>query len=301
MKSKIFASILLSAVAIALGAVGIARHRFGPAPNVKPRTFEVQGVVRGVDLFNKTLRIAHQEIPNYMPAMTMPFPFKDAAPLKELVEGDSVQFELVVTENDSWISHVEKIQADHPGSVSTSAPDAAVAECLHPGETVPDFTLLNQDGQSFHLKDFHGKAVLLTFIYTRCPLPNFCPLMTKNFSELEQRLRKEFAGRFQLLSLSIDPGFDSPEVLKAYGARYEADPKDWTFATGDSASIRAIADVMGLSYEKENGLISHDLRTALIGPDGRLVHLWKSNVWTPYEVQRRVRETLTGSPDIAVR
>lgn len=301
MKSKIFAGTLLTTVAVALGGAWIARHRLVPAATEKARTFEVHGVIRGVDRSQKSVRIAHQEILNYMPAMTMPFAVKDAALLKDLAEGDTVQFELVVTENDSWVSHLEKIQADLTGSVSISAPSASAVECLHSGELVPDFNLINQDGQSFNLNDFHGKAVLLTFIYTRCPLPNFCPLMTKNFSELERRLTKEFAGRFQLLSVSIDPGFDRPEVLKAYAARAEADPKDWWFATGESSAIRAVGDAMGLSYEKENGLISHDLRTALIGPDGRLVHLWKSNVWTPYEVQRRVRETLTGSPDVAVR
>jgi len=144
-------------------------------------------------------------------------------------------------------------------------------------------------------------AVLLTFIYTRCPLPNFCPLMSKNFSELEHRLGAKFTNRFKLLSVSIDPEFDTPEVLKAYASRYEARPGDWTFACGNADQIKFVADLMGLYYARENGLISHDVRTALIGPDGRLVHLWKSNVWTPYEVQRRVREILTGAKDFAAR
>jgi protein SCO1/2 len=144
-------------------------------------------------------------------------------------------------------------------------------------------------------------AVLLTFIYTRCPLPNFCPLMSKNFSELEHRLGAKFTNRFKLLSVSIDPEFDTPEVLKAYASRYEAWPGDWTFACGNAHQIKFVADLMGLYYARENGLISHDVRTALIGPDGRLVHLWKSNVWTPYEVQRRVREILTGAKDFAAR
>jgi len=144
-------------------------------------------------------------------------------------------------------------------------------------------------------------AVLLTFIYTRCPLPNFCPLRSKNFSELEHRLGAKFTNRFKLLSVSIDPEFDTPEVLKAYASRYEAWPGDWTFACGNADQIKFVADLMGLYYARENGLISHDVRTALIGPDGRLVHLWKSNVWTPYEVQRRVREILTGAKDFAAR
>jgi protein SCO1/2 len=125
--------------------------------------------------------------------------------------------------------------------------------------------------------------------------------MSKNFADLEQRLNKEFPGQFHLLSLSLDPEFDRPEVLKDYAARYKADPKDWSFVVADPDSLNLVAGLMGLYFEKQNGLISHDLRTALIGPDGRLVQLWKSNVWTPYEVQRSVREALTGHADVASR
>jgi protein SCO1/2 len=216
-----------------------------------------------------------------------------------------VQFELLVTDDDSWISHIEKIQSEvaaaQPATGTTRSLEELEAKRLRVGEVVPDFKLTDQDGRPIHLKDFRGKAVVLTFIYTRCPLPNFCPLMSKNFAELEQRLSKEFPNKYQLLSISMDPEFDRPEVLKEYAARYGADPKDWSFAAGDVGSLNFVAGLMGLYFEKENGLISHDLRTALIGPDGRLVQLWKSNVWTPYEVQRSVRETLTGHADVASR
>jgi protein SCO1 len=267
------------------------------------RRFEVQGTIRAVDVANKTIRIAHEEIPDYMPAMTMPFTVKDIAVLRNVAAGDRVQFQLAVTRDDSWIARIERIPSEPTtakAATTVGSPGELEAEQIKTGEAVPDFTLMDQEGHTFRLSDFRGKAVLLTFIYTRCPLPNFCPLMTKNFAELEQRLRKEFAGKYQLLSISMDPEFDRPEVLKDYATRYNAQ-RDWTFATGDADSIRFVAGLMGLSYAKENGLISHDLRTALIDPKGKLVHLWKSNVWTPYEVQRRVRETLTGSEDVAVR
>jgi protein SCO1/2 len=170
---------------------------------------------------------------------------------------------------------------------------------VHIGETVPDFKLTDQDGRKLALSDFRGQAVVLTFIYTRCPLPNFCPLMSKNFADLEQRLNKEFLGKYHLLSVTMDPDFDTPAVLKEYASRYDASPADWSFATGTAEEIQSVARLAGLYYARENGLISHDLRTALVGPNGRLVHLWKSNVWTPYEVQRMVRETLTGDKDFA--
>jgi protein SCO1/2 len=151
--------------------------------------------------------------------------------------------------------------------------------------------LTDQNGKPVRLSDYRGKAVVLTFIYTRCPLPNFCPLMSKNFQALQGRLAKAMPGKCHLLSISIDPKFDSPEVLKGYAALYQADEKYWTFATGSEEQINSVATLFGLVHEPEGGMISHNLRTALIGADGRLVHVWKSNVWTPYEVQRMLEES----------
>jgi len=308
MKLKI---ILLSLCLLTLADVLIViagRRRDHPVPtaSVGPKTFEVRGQVRYVDVASKVIRITHEEIPNYMSAMTMPFSVKEPALLEGLTVGDNIQFQLVVTEDDAWIAHIQKIQTEAPveslvPSQSADAIEARESERVQIGELVPDFQLVDQDGRSIHLSDYRGKAVLLTFIYTRCPLPNFCPLMSRNFSQLEQRLSSEFTNQYHLLSVSMDSEFDTPEVLKEYGSRYKANPRDWTFATGSAEQIQSVAGLMGLYYAKENGLISHDLRTALIGPDGRLVQLWKSNVWTPYEVQRRVRETVSGTRDIAAR
>jgi protein SCO1/2 len=306
MKPKValigFCALTLVAV---LTAIVMSRN-FRSAPVANVRTFQVHGQIRSVDAANKTVRIAHEAIPNYMPAMTMPLFVKEDSLLNGLTAGENVQFELSVTENDSWISHIDKISAEPSSEVARGLPDAAQAkasetERIQTGEIVPDFGLIDQNGRAIRLSEFRGRAVVLTFIYTRCPLPNFCPLMSKNFAELEQRLRKEFPNKFQLLSVSMDPEFDRPAILKKYAERFEANEKDWNFATGDAEQIQFVASLMGLYYAKENGLISHDLRTALIGPDGRLVHLWKSNVWTPYEVQRLVRETLTGVRDVAGR
>ncbi len=308
MKLKIVLTILCALTLTAVLSVVALHHRNHPSAMAiaGARTFEVHGQIRSVDASKKTLRITHEEIPDYMPAMTMPFPVKNAALLRGLAAGDSVQFELVVTDDDSWIARIEKIHTDTPvepvkAEQTTLSLQDREAERVQIGEIVPDFTLTDQNGRVIHLSDFRGKAVVLTFIYTRCPLPNFCPLMSKNFSQLEERLSAEFTNRYQLLSVSMDSDFDTPEVLKEYAARYNANAKDWTFATGDAEQIKLVAGLIGLYYVKENGLISHDLRTALIGPDGRLVHLWKSNVWTPYEVQRMVRETLTGDKYVAAQ
>jgi protein SCO1/2 len=307
MKTKIVFAIVCAVTATAvLSLVALHHHRLPQAVQPTTKTFTVLGQIRSVDIVNRIVRVAHEEIPDYMPAMTMPLSVKDSSLLDGLVPGDRVRFQLVVTSDDSWIGWMDKVPAAPqpetlPNQSTSSSLQELETERVQAGELVPDFTLVDQDHRPVHLSDFRGKAVLLTFIYTRCPLPNFCPLTSKNFSELESRLGAEFANRFKLLSVSIDPEFDQPEVLRAYASRYDARPEDWTFAGGTAEQIKVVADLMGLYYARENGAISHDVRTALIGPDGRLVHLWKSNVWTVYEVQRRVREILTGTKDVAAR
>ena len=160
------------------------------------------------------------------------------------------------------------------------------------GARVPDCALSDQNGKSIHLHDYRGQVVLVTFIYTRCPLPNYCPLMSKNFASLQERLSKEFPGKFHLVTISFDPVFDTPKVMKDYTARYNHDEKTWSFACGTAEQIDYVAKLFGLLYRPEGGVITHDLRTALISPEGRLAHVWRSNVWIPFEVGRMVRETM---------
>jgi protein SCO1/2 len=306
MKPKTILITLCAGTLLAVLAATVVARRPAPAAAAgqDARTFEVFGQIRSLDVLNKTVRIAHEEVRDYMPAMVMPFAVKEAILLNGFAVNDRVKFQLTVTPDDSWISRIQKIDAAQAGESVTAlaaTPQGREADRVQTGEVVPDFGLINQDGQAFRLRDFRGKAVVLTFIYTRCPIPNFCPLMSKNFAELQQRLGKEFATKYQLISISMDPEFDQPDVLKEYAARYGAMGNDWSFATGNAEQVGFVAGLMGLYYARENGLISHDLRTAVISPEGRLVHLWKSNVWTPYEVQRVVRETLTGDADVAVR
>jgi protein SCO1/2 len=254
--------------------------------------FQVRGEVRSVDFEAKSLRIKHEEIPHYMAAMTMPFDVRDPALLRGLKAGDEIGFELVVTKDDSWIANIHKLSEASAATVADLSHLAAKeVQRVQVGETVPNFTLTDQNDRTVRLTDFRGKVVLLTFIYTRCPL------MSKNFASLQERLEKQFPGKFQLLSVSIDPQFDQPALLREYAARYTKDDRTWTFGTGTTEQSDAVGALFGLVQERVGGLINHDLRTALISPEGKLVHVWKSNVWTPYEVQRRVEEVLgAGGP-----
>jgi protein SCO1/2 len=301
MKLKVAFAVLCSLTILAV--VGLAF--VGKAHRSEVRKFDVSGQIRSIDSVAKTVRISHDEIPGYMPAMTMSLPVKGQAVLKNLAPEQRVRFQLIVTRDDSWISRIEPVSpgptVDSAAATPTGTSLDREANRVQKGELLPDFKLVDQDNHPVQLSDFRGKAVIVTFIYTRCPLPNFCPLMSKNFQALQERLNKSFPSRYQLLSISIDPQFDRPAVLKEYGSRYGANERHWTFATGTAEEINSVAEMFGLFYQEENGLIAHDLRTALIGPDGQLVHLWKSNIWTPYEVERMVRECLTASNEFASR
>ncbi|HMJ89182.1 MAG TPA: SCO family protein [Candidatus Acidoferrum sp.] len=292
--SVVFLVVIVGASVVTAMAIQRQSRKADAATAGSPERYQVRGEVRSVDLEGKSVRIKHEEIPDYMAAMTMPFDVRDTSLLRGLKAGDVVGFELAVTKEDSWIASIQKLsEAAAATAVDVSQLAAKESQRVQAGEPVPDFALTDQNGRAVRLNDFRGKAVLLTFIYTRCPLPNYCPLMSKNFASLQERLEKAFPGKFQLISVSIDPQFDRPEVLKEFAARYTKNDSTWTYGTGTAEQSDAVGAMFGLVQERAGGLINHDLRTALIAPDGKLVHLWKSNVWTPYEVQRRVEELLT--------
>lgn len=293
----VLAAFVAATLLAALGALTLIRQQ----PAAAGEFYQVRGVIESIDHTENSTRIRHEEVSGYMPAMVMPFSVKDSALLTQIQPGDEVLFRLEVTEDDSWISRFITVTtpAATPGEISAAEPLTPEMQRLQPGETVPPFRLTGQNGQPIDSSSYRGKALLVTFIYTRCPLPNYCPFLSQSFAELQQRLAQEFPGQFQLLSITIDPEVDTPSILKSYGMRYGADESTWTFATGSLDEITRVSEWFGLTREVAGGLINHDLRTALISPEGKLVHVWKSNAWTPYEVQRSVRQVLTGSIDVA--
>ena len=298
MKTKwIISAFCLFTLSVVAAGVLVSRHQCkNPPVENAAKHFEAKGIVREIEPDGQTILIQHDDIPGFMPAMTMPFSLRGTNVSHGFGAGDQVRFELIVTKEDSWISRIEKLRTIN---VSAGYFGPSDENRLDPGDTVPDFTLTDQDGRAFHLADFRGKAVLVTFIYSRCPLPNYCPLMSKNFSTLQQRLTKEFAGRFHLLSISFDSEYDTPRVMKSYAEVFTKDETSWTFASGNNREILSVASQFGLVYLPEAGSFSHDLRTALVGPDGKLIHVWRSNVWTPDEVESRVAELLQQKPVLA--
>jgi protein SCO1 len=256
------------------------------------KRFEVTGKVVSVDRREGLATIAHDEIPGYMAAMTMPFKVKEEWALKVLAPGQTIRGTLVVQGLDSWLEGLTITQSPSPadaGAVETSNEPK-------PGVEVPDFSLVNQEGKRIHIREYGGRYLLLTFIYTRCPLPDYCPRMSTYFSEILQAVEKDpaLAERVHLLSVSFDSEFDKPRVLRDYGrawlgSRGEEGFRAWEFATGTEEEVRQITQYFGLSYWRETGQIIHSLRTVLIGPDGKLVELYRGNEWKPAELVERVR------------
>jgi protein SCO1 len=256
------------------------------------KRYPVKGKVTEVDAGQKLLTLDHQDIPGYMPAMIMPFPVKDDRLLKAAAPGDEVTASLVVTRNDYWLEDVVVTRRTPEGARPAARPQPREPE---PGEALPDVALVNQDGRKIRLADYRGRALALTFIYTRCPLPDFCPLMSRNFEAASKALAAEPAlqARTHLLSISFDTGHDTPPVLRAYGRNFAGDgPRafaHWEFASGGDAEIRKLGSSLGLDYDPDQGMWVHNLRTAVVGPDGTLVRSFRGSDWKPEDLVADLR------------
>jgi protein SCO1/2 len=262
---------------------GVAGCRKGPPA----QKYDLKGKVVEVDSQLRRVTIAHDEIPGYMDAMTMPFLVKDDWVLGVARPGDNISATLVIDGKQSWLENaVITEESDAAGAAGAASPEGAIEP--KPGDQVPDFSLINQDSSRIRLNQYKGRAVVLTFIYTRCPLPDFCPLMSSNFAEVDKELQKEpeLYGKTHLLSITLDPDFDTPGVLQSYGKGFTKDTgrsgfDHWEFATGTKDEIKSIAEYFGLRYWNDGSQIIHSLRTAVISPDGRLVKLYRGNDWKP--------------------
>jgi protein SCO1/2 len=245
------------------------------------RIFEVRGVVMKLEKDRKTIVVKHEAVPNYMPAMTMPFRVKEPAQISGLRPGDAVTFRLFVTKDTSWIDQITSTavattptqsSALTPRQPTTPPPASPRPFCLR---SIPDFALTNELGQRVSLHQFSGQAVALTFFFTRCPIPEFCPRLSRNFAEASQKLAslRQAPTNWHLLSISFDP-VDKPNVLRAYAQTYGYDSNHWSFLTGDPAQIRALTHGFGLEVTPDSGGLNHDFRTAVFDATGRLQTMW---------------------------
>ncbi len=261
------------------------------------KLYNLRGKVVAVDKAHKKATIAHEDIENYMPAMTMEFPIKDDFVFDDLSKDADIRADLVVDKDGFWLENVAITAAPNPNQ-----PAPPTREDLSQiGKEVPDFTLTNQDGKQISLKDFRGKALALTFIYTKCPLPDYCIKMSTNFSDLAKQLQNTvFRDKIRLLSISFDPKNDTPQVLKDYGLGYlrgteKPDFTVWQLATGTDKQIKDIAGFFGLYYETDNTdktQINHSLRTIVITPDGKVKKIFTGNEWTSSDLLRELEAVM---------
>ncbi len=253
------------------------------------RHFETRGLVRGIAPDRSTLDIEHENIPGFMPSMTMPFPVRDQAAASQLKIGDAISFRLTVTEADLWIDQIKKIgekEVTLPPPRNAPAIAQTSSTRLREGDELRAFALTNQNREAVTRETFQGHPLVLTFIFTRCPVPNFCPRMSNNFADLQKAIKtgQDALAATRLLSITLDPQFDQPDILRQYAAHLQADDTIWTFATGQPGAIDALAESFAVYRKTEGGTLSHGLATALIDPHGRIAKIWRGNFWTPDEV-----------------
>lgn len=270
---------------LVLSAIAACRQ----APPV--RQFTLVGQVQAVAPERNEITIKHEDIKNFMQGMTMPFKVKDPALLKDRAPGDLVTATLVVAEVEAYLSTVTKTGF----APVTDAPPAPVPVGLKPGDAIVDAAFVNQDGAARQLADWRGHRVALTFIYTRCPLPEFCPLMDRHFVAVQRELARspQFAD-VRLVTITMDPAFDTPAVMKNHAAALKADLASWAFLTPREAGATAFFEQVGLIVEREGtggADITHNLRTVVLDAGGRVLAIRTGNDWTPAQLIADIKAT----------
>jgi protein SCO1/2 len=256
------------------------------------RAFPLQGQVQAIDAPHKQVVVKHEEIKGFMPAMTMPYDVADVKALDGLAPGDLINATLVVVSNGAHLEAIKKVGTaplEKPPAEAPNPPSASSGfELLKPGEPVPAGKFLDQDGKPRTFSAFKGSPVVMTFIYTRCPLPTFCPLMDRHFATLQKTLQADPALRnVKLVTVSFDPTTDTPAVLKQHAKSLDADLTRWTFLTGDRDDVDQFASRFGVQVSRalnDPRDITHNLRTVIVRADGTLAKVYTGNDWSPDQV-----------------
>ena len=262
------------------------------SPPPEPRRYEVRGQILRIDPERQEVLVDHEDIEGFMPAMVMPYKVEDAGLLEGKEPGDLITATLVVEEVNSYLSTLTTT-GRAPIQTPAAAPLIPDADLLKDGDAVPDYPLVDQSRMPRPIGSLRGHRVALTFIYTRCPLVDYCPLMDKRFADLQQAIKQspELAD-VRLVSVTLDPEFDTPAVLDAHAQALGADPGLWHFVTGDRDDVLAFAKRFGvIAAPGEPNTLVHNLRTAVIDPQGRLVTAYSGNMWSPAELVADIKAT----------
>jgi protein SCO1/2 len=250
------------------------------------RTYPLRGQILAVNVDRRELAVKHDDIPGLMPGMIMTFKVADPRVVTERAAGDLIEATLAMTDREAVLRDVRKIGfSDLTPAAATAA--ASGFELIKEGDPVPDESFADETGQTRRLADWRGRAVALTFIYTRCPIPTFCPMMDRNFAAVQKEVRGSPAlvDRVKLVSVSFDPEYDTPAVLRAHARKVGAQAGTWSFLTGTRDDVDRFAARFGVSLGRDTpDEITHNLRTAVIRPDGRLARVFTGNDWTPAQL-----------------
>ena len=257
------------------------------------REYELRGQILAVDPARQEITIKHEDIKGFMPGMTMPFRVSSAALLEGRAPGDLVRATLVVQETQGVLTAIERTGY----APLSDRPARPRVDALNPGDEVPDVALVDETGATRRLSEWRGRTLALTFIYTRCPLPDFCPLMDRHFADVQQLVMDDatLRGQVQLLSISFDPSYDTPAVLATHMKKVGADPSIWSFMTGDEAEVESLAGALGVSVMREGSdpaNVVHNLRTAVIDGRGRLVKTINGIRWEAPELVSDLRSAV---------
>ncbi len=283
----------VSIVAICL-CLGLSGCHSSATPKAETKMYKMRGKIVDVEAASGHVTIAHQAIPGFMGAMTMSYKLADPTVASELHPGDVITARLLV---DQDAAGPLNMRLDNIVVVAQASPNRLPPVQYHvpaPGDAVPDFHLLNQSGKEIHLEQFRGKVLLLTFIYTRCPLADFCPLMSENFARIDKILAGDKAvyRKTHLLSVSFDPQYDTPTVLRSYGGAHtgrftDEDFAHWDFAAPSLAELPKVEQYFDVGVTGAPGdaaTIQHSLSTVLIGKDGKVLAWYPTNDWKPADV-----------------
>ena len=277
-------------VAVLILALTTAACSAGPP--ARARQYQLRGQVLALVPDRHEVTVKHEDIAGFMPAMTMAYKVRDAKLLDGLSKGDLITATLNVREAEAWLSN---IQRNGHADVAETGRLPRVMDVLEPGDAVPGTLLQDQNGQPRRLTEWRGRALAVTFVYSRCPMPDFCPLVERQFAEVQRRVRSDtgLVESVRLIAISFDPEHDTPEVLEAHARRRGADPHIWTYLTGTPRSIEDVASRFGVSVMREDGdaaTLTHNLRTAVIDAQGRVVKIYNGNEWTASKLVEDLRE-----------
>jgi protein SCO1/2 len=256
------------------------------------RRYRVEGMVVQVEPGRGTMLVSHRAVPGYMPAMVMPFRVESASELSDLDPGDRIAFELRVRKDGAVARKIAQSSRGLEGAGEEDLVLPDPAEKLPPGALVPDFALTDQTSRRVRLSDFRNRVVAVNFIYTRCPLPEVCPRLAASFARLQRRFAGRMGKDLVLLSITLDPQYDTPPVLSEYARKWRADADAWKFLSGPAGEIEAVARRFGVVYWPEEGLITHTNSTALIGRDGRLIARVEGSSFEPEQLGDLVAQYL---------